>query len=635
MDTLRNGNLAPERHAGAAGALGRYPVTLDGGAALFGWYHSIDDAAAKDCAVVICSPLGHEYTHSHRSLRHLADRLARAGLPALRFDFRGVGDSPGDDFDSRRLRGWLDDIHAAIAKVRQLSGRSRVCLLGVRLGATLAALAAGETGVDHLILWSPCVSGRRYLREMKAIARASGSDSSNSSMLESAGFMLSEETQAELQQVDLLQQTFQVRRKVLVIDRDDLDTDMALPEKFQFEGIGVDHLKLPGYEGMFAEPQFTEVPHIAIEAITQWLGAQTPDPFANFTPPPASTPIRLEQPDGDGRSTTITEQPCRFGEHEQLFGIVSHRGEEPAADKPVIVMLNSGSVHHVGPNRLYVLLSRALSARGFTCLRMDLEGLGDSVSRRGERENHPYQTTALADADSAMTFLRARFQCRRFILLGLCSGAHTAFHAGLELEQHQLDDLILLNPLTFHWQEGMSLATTQHFQDVAYYRRSARSAKSWLKLLQGKVNLLYIARVALSQLGIALKARGAALAEILLRRPSTPLAADLARLWRRGRPLSLFIAGRDPGYDILLANAKHMARKSMREQKIHLQFIEDADHTFSKYDRRMALIEKLVRHIEKPPSRAWAEHTLRKNASGAATAPPGNATIPARAPRKA
>jgi hypothetical protein len=35
--------------------------------------------------------VGHEYTRAHCSLRHLADRLALAGMPALRFDYHGIG----------------------------------------------------------------------------------------------------------------------------------------------------------------------------------------------------------------------------------------------------------------------------------------------------------------------------------------------------------------------------------------------------------------------------------------------------------------------------------------------------------------------------------------------------------------
>lgn len=597
MDLLRNTNLAPAwRETAAADSLGRTSVVIDGTTALFGWYHSAGNARVKDCAVVICNPLGHEYTHGHRSLRHLADRLAQGGVPTLRFDYHGTGDSPGEDIDPDRLQSWLNDIRAAAAKVRILSGRNRICLLGVRFGATLAALAASEMDVDYLVLWAPCVSGRRYVRELRALALAAGHEPAADQVIESAGFRLSAQTAGQLQGVDLLKNSYTVRRRALVVDRDDISEDPALTEQLKQQGIAVDAMKLPGYEGMFAEPHFTEVPSIAIEAIAQWLVTQLPSAIATSLPPTPAQALTFSVLQ-DGQAVTLTERGCRFGEHGQLFGVLCQRNE-PAGDKPAIVMLNSGSVHHVGPNRLYVLLSRALGARGYTCLRMDTEGLGDSVGAGGPRENHPYQPTALADTSSALTYLRSQFHCRRFILIGLCSGAHTAFHAGLQLRQFQFDDLILLNPLTFHWTDDMSLDTAQHFQDVAYYRRSVRNASSWLKLLRGRVNLLHIAKVALSQCSVVATASGKALVEVVLRRPTTRLGMDLRRLFELKRRISLFIASRDPGYDILLANARRMALKGIRERRIHLQFIDEADHTFSRHARRMDLIEQLSTHID-------------------------------------
>lgn len=593
---LHNTNLATEWDSAAEFHIGRTAVRIDSTGPLFGWYHCVEHAPLRDCAAVICSPLGHEYTHSHRALRHLADRLALGGMPALRFDYRGVGDSPGDDFEPDLLRHWIDDIKAAVAKARSLSGRNRVCLLGVRLGATLAALAAGEIDVDYLVLWAPCVNGRRYLREMKAIALAAGGGDAQQP-LESAGFMLSADTAAQLQGIDLLNRNFTVRRQALVVGRDDLSEDGALPDKLKRDGIACEYLKLPGYEGMFAEPQFTEVPAIAIEAIAGWLGSQVPQTATCARPVAGDPPAAFTYSDGEGEVALI-ERSCRFGRWGQLFGVLSYR-TEPANDKPVIVLLNSGSVHHVGPHRLYVSLSRALSARGYTCLRMDAEGLGDSVAHNDVVENHPYQPSAVADTESALDYLRTQLHCRRFILLGLCSGAHTAFHAGIELTRHQIDDIILINPLTYRWEEGMSLDTSLHFQDVAHYRRAVRSARSWLKLLRGQVDFLHLAGVALSQCKILVKASCAAWAEIVLNRPSTPLAVDLTRLFALQRPLSLFIASRDPGHEILMANAKRTATKAIRQGRIRLQFIQDADHTFSKYARRRELIEQLVAHIDR------------------------------------
>src|SRR4051812_47894411 len=136
----------------------------------FGWLHEAPGRAGRDCVAVICPPLGPEYTRSHRSMRHLADALARAGFPALRFDYHGTGDSPGSDADPGRLVTWLDDVRAAVAHARSLAGQGPVALIGVRLGATLAAVASESADVEYLILWNLVMKGRVFIRELKVMA---------------------------------------------------------------------------------------------------------------------------------------------------------------------------------------------------------------------------------------------------------------------------------------------------------------------------------------------------------------------------------------------------------------------------------------------------------------------------------
>ena len=76
-------------------------------------------------------------------MRHLAEDRERAGLIALRFDPDGTGDSAGDDLDPGRLDAWLDSIDDACALVRR-AGAERIVLVGVRLGALLAATCAAR-----------------------------------------------------------------------------------------------------------------------------------------------------------------------------------------------------------------------------------------------------------------------------------------------------------------------------------------------------------------------------------------------------------------------------------------------------------------------------------------------------------
>ena len=49
---------------------------------------------------------------------------------------------------------------------------------------------------------------------------------------------------------------------------------------------------------------------------------------------------------------------------------------------PTMVILSSGILHRPGASRLYVQIARALAEDGFTSLRFDFSGIGDSAVRR-------------------------------------------------------------------------------------------------------------------------------------------------------------------------------------------------------------------------------------------------------------
>ena len=70
--------------------------------------------------------------------------LAASGWDTLRFDYYGTGDSAGDLIEAN-LGGWEKDIEWAIEEARATSGANRVALIGLRLGANLAA-SAGPSG---------------------------------------------------------------------------------------------------------------------------------------------------------------------------------------------------------------------------------------------------------------------------------------------------------------------------------------------------------------------------------------------------------------------------------------------------------------------------------------------------------
>ncbi len=442
---------------------------------LFAWLHCPDRPTHAGHGVVLCPPLGHEQVHAHRSLRHLADACARAGYPTLRLDYHGTGDSAGSDEDPDRWATWLRNVRDAQTWMRRHLSCERLSLIGVRLGAALAALAAES--VEILILWAPVVKGRSYVREMKALSLAAGGAPAATGDLEPAGFVLTEQTAQDLGRLDLLQCRPSCRR-VLILARDDMAADTRLLEHLQALGIDAEQCPAAGYADMMAEPHYTRVPHEAIARAVDWLGtpegSDRPIPSAEDWPTQALLAPKLR------------ESAVRIGRQE-LFGIVSESAVPASASLPFIILVNAGSAYRVGPNRLYVSLARHLAGCGFRCLRLDLGGLGDSPSADPERENDPYPATAFRDVDLAISHLDAE----RVVLMGLCSGAYVAFQSAARLPSPALVEALPINPLTFCWRDGMSLEASpaerlKHFRERI---TAALQPRKWLKLLSGRSKL--------------------------------------------------------------------------------------------------------------------------------------------------
>ncbi|MFC5510924.1 hydrolase 1, exosortase A system-associated [Massilia jejuensis] len=93
---------------------------------------------------------------SHRQFTLLARDLAAAGIPAMRFDYRGMGDSEGD---LQTFENIDDDLHAAIERFcAEVPGMTEVVLWGLCDGAAAAAMyAPRDPRVAGLVLLNPWV----------------------------------------------------------------------------------------------------------------------------------------------------------------------------------------------------------------------------------------------------------------------------------------------------------------------------------------------------------------------------------------------------------------------------------------------------------------------------------------------
>jgi pimeloyl-ACP methyl ester carboxylesterase len=136
---------------------------------LFGIYEPAAPGSAGCRAAVLCPPWGAEYLHAHRTLRQLALRLSAAGFHSLRFDYFGTGDSSGET-EEADLAGWEGDIGAAVDELRDMTGAAQVTLIGLRLGATLAARFAAQNAnaIDAVVLWDPVLAAGDIAPDLEA-----------------------------------------------------------------------------------------------------------------------------------------------------------------------------------------------------------------------------------------------------------------------------------------------------------------------------------------------------------------------------------------------------------------------------------------------------------------------------------
>jgi pimeloyl-ACP methyl ester carboxylesterase len=118
------------------------------------------------------------------------------------------------------------------------------------------------------------------------------------------------------------------------------------------------------------------------------------------------------------------EKIITFGKDDSMMGILTEaQGSSASSGKPLVMILNAGIVHRVGPYRSSVDIARRLAAMGFSVFRFDLSGLGDSEMRRDNRTD---EERAVVDVQETMDHLGTRLGVSRFILMGLCSGADNA-----------------------------------------------------------------------------------------------------------------------------------------------------------------------------------------------------------------
>ena len=403
---------------------------------LFGTLH-VPDAPARG-AIVLCPPLGREYTNSPSTFAQLAVRLTELGFAALRFDYRSTGDSFDRASDDSGGCDFVRDVQFAVDFVRTMEV-AHIGIVGMRLGANFAGAYCGREPVDALVLWDPCPTGRSFLREQRALGmfyRARASDE-NEDALDLPGFKVSPEMSEEISGLDLLKdqpgRTGGLAGRVLLLTRSGRVADRKLAEHFDL--LHVEHREVMGQaELLEVTPPNQTVPAEALATVAGWLDKVMPRGGFGIAAPASGEARVWISPDGSNpvpgeAATLVRERAVRLGP-TGLFGIETEGGTTGSG--PVCIFVSVSNEHRIGPGRMWVLLSRRLAADRFRCVRIDTSGFGDSPARDGSPLQSVYSILAIDDVLDAARDLSPD-DPRDVVLFGLCSGAYNILEAAATL----------------------------------------------------------------------------------------------------------------------------------------------------------------------------------------------------------
>jgi alpha-beta hydrolase superfamily lysophospholipase len=579
---------------------------------LFGWLHHSLNGLKSDVGVVFCQPFGYEAICAHRGVRAFAEAIAAAGMPALRFDYLGTGDSPEIDPQADQLQIWTQDVLAAAEELKLRTGVRQVCLLGFRLGALLATLAASQINtVSALVVVSPIISGRRYLRELRTtrMAASLGLDQSEPldqqdvrvGGMEVSGFTFSAATLEALAKVDLATLQSPPLPQMLVIDSAMMPAAGGRAHSPEVQGRTI-RVALPGLvEMLMTPPQFAVVPKAVIAATLDWL-SKLPGQVPAMPDRSAGQPISESNSTGPANELTLagnasapevvrTERPVFFGADALLFGIVT---QPPASEirRRAVILLNAGADHHIGASRLYVSMARRWAQHGYVVLRMDLGGVGDSGTRPGHADDDVFPQEAVDDIRAAIEFLRGSYGVRDVTLAGLCSGAYHALRAavaGLPVNR-----ILMVNPQNYFWKRGETLQGLQLVEVVrnpGVYREQVFSLAAWKRMVTGQVNILRIVKIYAQRPLLAAESTLRDIARRLRIRLPNDLGTELEEIVARGVRVVFVFARGEPGIGLLKLQAGTSVKRL--GERCHIHTINGGDHVFTRSGPR-AVMEKIV-----------------------------------------
>lgn len=556
----------------------------------------------RDTGVLLCRPWGRDEVCSRKFYKRLADKLAVAGFPTLRFDYPGNVDSLDPDVDEGFSK-WIEAADKSAEVLKAISGCDRILLFGFGLGATVShQLLQKRDDISGIVSAAPVTNGRRYIREMKLHAKLCFEtehipldrlDPNETSIL---GNVMPDDVVQELSGIKLDNCPDNLTNiPVLYFARETGKAQQDYGHLLQAASKHVTIHPFHEYDALTAQVLTSKVPEELTAATVAWISETQPKTQQAPRPiDPSLYPAKLET-----SSFSETSQYIEVSGKKLLTVVTSPK--KPSRNASVFIFGNTGGYdHHGGLARDCVDQSRELAKHGVISIRYDGTNTGDSYPDFPEGQEVLYTDVPVRDFRSIVDFASARFE-GPITLVGRCSSAYAAFHAAAEDER--IRQLVLVNQLKLVWDPDVKV-------DLKYighrsgeeYRKRLKNPQSLKRLVSGNVDIP-------SALG--------GLTRLLKQRLSEQISLFLPKLTKFGRmklealgifdalcernvPVRLFCSLGDESINQLKAHFGPELEAFENYPNITYTTVEDSDHCLVPYHARKALNDFLIGISEQP-----------------------------------
>lgn len=270
----------------------------------------------------------------------------------------------------------------------------------------------------------------------------------------------------------------------------------------------------------------------------------------------------------------MKENALLLGPEQSIIGVLTPSELKEKNSTIVVLLLNAGLIHRVGPGRLHVNLARALSKIGINTVRFDTSGVGDSSVRT---DNLPLIEVTYREPQEVMDDL-ASSGFEHFILMGICSGAYSSLITACK--DDRVIGAVLINPPDFVRDINWATYTWAH----RYWTKSLFSVSAWINFFTGRIKY----RRLFATLGMQLT-KGIAGPNKQAHEAAENVKNEIKNLMVRKTRLLFLLSDKDFSVgqlDLLFGNEQDRIEKSV---------IPGADHLFSRVSDQQKVIEIICR----------------------------------------